>query len=102
MSISGRSPVLRYCELNPVLPIAKTFRKDDKETFNAHTIIEGVIQFEASGKWPSELAAIKRLKAAFYLHIAKGLRDTFSLKTKVNVDSVDVIKGKMVLNSLLK
>lgn len=84
---------MRYCELNPILPNARTFKKDGKETFNAQWIIEGVVQFEASGKWPNELSAIKRLKAAFYLHIAKGLRTNFNLKTKMNADSVDVIKG---------
>lgn len=90
----GQSPVFRYCELLPIIANARLFSNDEKETFNAHTINEGVIQFEASGKWPNDLEALQRVKAAFYLHIARGLRKKFHLRTKVNVDSVDVIKGE--------
>lgn len=36
--------------------------------------------------------ALQRVKAAFCLQIARGLRKKFHLRTKVNVDSVDVIK----------
>lgn len=53
---------------------------------------------ESSGKWPNELNAIKRVKAAFYLQIAQALRSKFELKTRANIDSVDVLKG---LNSTL-
>lgn len=49
---------------------------------------------ETSGKWPTALDALQRVKAAFCLQIARGLRKKFHLRTKVNVDSVDVIKGK--------
>lgn len=48
---------------------------------------------ETSGKWPNDLGAIERVKAAFCLQIAQGLRKKFHLRSKVNVDSVDVIKG---------
>lgn len=51
---------------------------------------------ETSGKWPNDLNALKRLKAAFYLQIAQGLRKKCRLRTKANVDSVDVIKGKAI------
>lgn len=51
------------------------------------------IQTEQSGKWPSDLAALERVKSAFCIQIARGLRKNFHLRTKVNVDSVDVIKG---------
>lgn len=52
---------------------------------------------EQSGKWPTELAALERVKTAFCLQIARGLRKKFHLRTKVNVDSVDVIKGDIDL-----
>lgn len=48
---------------------------------------------ETSGKWPNDLNAIERVKAAFYLQISYGLRKKFHLRTRANVDSVDVIKG---------
>lgn len=47
---------------------------------------------ETSGKWPNDIGALERVKAAFYLQIAQGLRKKFHLRSKVNVDSVDVIK----------
>lgn len=87
--------MFRYCELLPIIANARLFSKDDKETFNAHTVNHGVIQFEASGKWPNDLDALQRVKAAFCLQIARGLRKKFHLRTKCNVDSVDVIKGKV-------
>lgn len=49
---------------------------------------------EASGKWPNELNAVRRVKAAFYLQITQALRKKFELKTRVNIDSLDVIKGR--------
>lgn len=49
---------------------------------------------ETSGKWPNNLDALERVKAAFCIQIARGLRKKFHLRTKVNVDSVDVIKGE--------
>lgn len=49
---------------------------------------------ENSGKWPNDLSAIRRVKAAFHLQIAKALRKNFNLKAKGNADSVDVIKGE--------
>lgn len=118
--------MFRYCELLPVIANARLFAKENKETFNASIVNEGVIQFglylltifnlfkylkklfikilitpsklmncrtETSGKWPTELGALERVKAAFCLQISRGLRKKFRLRTKVNVDSVDIIKG---------
>lgn len=44
-SILGKSPVFRYCELQPVIANARLFSKDNKETFNASIVNEAVIQF---------------------------------------------------------
>lgn len=41
-------------------------------------------------KW---FGSSQRVKAAFGLQIARGLRKKYRLRTRVNVDSVDVIKG---------
>lgn len=49
---------------------------------------------ENSGKWPNDLAAIRRVKAAFYIQIARALRTNFNMKAKGNADCVDIIKGK--------
>lgn len=47
----------------------------------------------ASGKWPDNIVAIKHLKAAFCLRIAKQLTEKCQLQARGNVDSVDVIQG---------
>lgn len=44
-SILGKSPVFRYCELNPILPIARFTHENDKFYFNATSTNECVIQF---------------------------------------------------------
>lgn len=45
LSILGKSPVFRYCELLPVISNARLFSKENKDTFNASIINEAVIQF---------------------------------------------------------
>lgn len=116
-SVLGTSSVFRYCEPYPSVPNARTFRFDDIEHFNAYLIHEAVIQFgkqkylvslfwifinfvfsnftETSAKWPNDLNAIQRVKAAFYLQIADELRKKYQLKVKVNVDSIDILKGNI-------
>lgn len=47
----------------------------------------------ASGKWPDDVAAINHVKAAFCLKIAKQLSEKCQLKSRGNVDSVEVING---------
>lgn len=44
-SVLGKSPVFRYCELNPILPMARFTHEDEKFYLNANSINEGVIQF---------------------------------------------------------
>lgn len=51
----------------------------------------------ASGKFPDNLAAIKRIKAAFSIRIADELRKQFNLLARSNLNSVDLIKGKHFL-----
>lgn len=53
---------------------------------------------ESSAKWPNDLNAIKRVKAAFHLQMADELRRRYQLKVKVNVDSFDVLKGETLGN----
>lgn len=110
-SILGHSAVMRYCEIEPILPQA-TF-DSRKLVFHSPKVVEGVIQFGkfisyffnysilkyvrlgVSGKWPEDLSAIRRIKAAFCLRIAKGLNEQFRLITRGNSDSIELIKGKI-------
>lgn len=74
---------------------SNTFGKENVQFFAYSDLIILFYSYvETSGKWPTALDALQRVKAAFCLQIARGLRKKFHLRTKVNVDSVDVIKGK--------
>lgn len=44
-SILGKSPVFRYCELNPILPVARFTHEDESFCLNSYSVNEAVIQF---------------------------------------------------------
>lgn len=50
-----------------------------------------VCQLEASGKWPDDLECIKRLKTAFYLEIAKTLKNHYGLLALASLDYCDIL-----------
>lgn len=51
-----------------------------------------------SGKWPSELAALRALKTAFYIQIASLLKEQHKLQCKVTYDGVLVLKQGYCFN----
>ncbi|KAL9872396.1 nucleolar protein 6 Mat89Ba isoform 2-T2 [Glossina fuscipes fuscipes] len=88
VSIAGISPVLRYCDPQPILPTARNIRQQ----FHATQIQQGIIQLGLSGKWPTaELTALRAIKTAFYLQIGKLLREQYQLPTKVTYDGIMVL-----------
>lgn len=50
------------------------------------------MQLGLSRKWPEDLEAIRRIKAAFNISVAKGLTEKFDLQTQACPDYVDVFK----------
>lgn len=50
---------------------------------------------EGSGKWPDDLAAMRRLKAAFNLQLATAVTKTFNLATRPAVSHVDILKVRL-------
>ncbi|XP_067634279.1 nucleolar protein 6 [Eurosta solidaginis] len=88
VSISGTSPVFRYCEPVPILPQARMIG----EKMYAMQVQRGVIQLGLSGKWPSELAALRALKVAFYIQIAQLLNEKYKLHTKLTYNGIMVLK----------
>lgn len=44
-SVLGKSAAFRYCELQPIVANARTYKKDGREHFNGHVVNEAVIQF---------------------------------------------------------
>ncbi|XP_037956173.1 nucleolar protein 6 isoform X2 [Teleopsis dalmanni] len=86
--IAGTSPVFRYCESVPILPQARYI--GDK-LFAQHMQC-GVIQLSSSGKWPSELTALRAAKVAFYIEIARLLQEKHKLRTEVTYDGILILK----------
>jgi hypothetical protein len=64
--------------------------------FNSSTAI---IQLGLSGKWPDDLYAIQRIKAAFYIKIAESLSKQFHLTVQPYPDYVCIYKVSMYKKS---
>ncbi|KAH0540795.1 nucleolar protein 6 isoform X1 [Cotesia glomerata] len=109
--VQGSSPVFRYSEVFP--PLATVYKADDINTVvGKHCLllkedtlqevpkyapaIEASVQLSASGKWPDELEAVRKTKAAFHIQIAQCLRKQYKLKAKANFSHVDVFKKGFV------
>jgi hypothetical protein len=45
-----------------------------------------------SGKWPDDLFAVQRIKAAFYIKIAEGLSKQFDITAQPYPDCVYIFK----------
>ncbi|XP_017004505.2 nucleolar protein 6 [Drosophila takahashii] len=88
VSISGTSPVFRYCEPQPVLPQA---RLADNRILASH-VQRVVIQLGQSGKWPSELTALRAIKTAFLIEIGEKLEAQCRLKWLMTADGLLVLK----------
>ncbi|XP_053697010.1 nucleolar protein 6 [Sabethes cyaneus] len=70
----GTDPVFRYADPDPPRATAKALLVNGQLMFLAPQVMNATIQLEASSKWPEQLEAIRRLKAAFYLKIADSVR----------------------------
>lgn len=74
-ALLGTDAVFRYADPDPPQATALALRDDRGQLrFRAKRVLNATIQLEASGKWPEQLEAIRRLKTAFYLKIAEYLR----------------------------
>ncbi|XP_030374020.1 nucleolar protein 6 [Scaptodrosophila lebanonensis] len=89
VSISGISPIFRYCEPEPLLPHARTIGND----LYASQVQHVVIQLGQSGKWPKELGALRALKTAFYIKIGELLQTRHRLRTKLSYNGLLVLKA---------
>lgn len=111
--IKGCSPVFRYTEVFPPLPaifdpaddslVARTKNhylmineNSSKRVPNYVPHIEASVQLAMSGKWPDELEAVRKTKAAFHIQIAECLRTQCQLIAQANSHWVDVLKDGFV------
>ncbi|XP_077497145.1 nucleolar protein 6 Mat89Ba [Amblyomma americanum] len=110
-SVRGASPTLRLTEVFPpfngflVSDLGTTFIQDNVYAmplpFKAHVphlvpVSTVVVHMEATGKWPDDLEALRRVKAAFHLTLARLLRDNEHLVTAARPEHVDVLKSGFV------
>ncbi|XP_055607721.1 nucleolar protein 6 [Uranotaenia lowii] len=97
-AILGTDAVFRYSDPDPPSPTAKALLVNDQLMFLAPKVMCATIQLEASGRWPDDLEAIRKLKAAFYLKIAESLRvhagKTAELVPQAYADYLDVLYEK--------
>uniref|UniRef100_A0A182N6G0 Nucleolar protein 6 n=1 Tax=Anopheles dirus TaxID=7168 RepID=A0A182N6G0_9DIPT len=100
-AVLGTDPVFRYTDPDPPRPKAKRIFDGKQHIFLSCKPVHATIQLEASGKWPADLEAIRRLKTAFYLRIAKGLRSTDVPMAKAFNDYLDVLYEKYVFRFVI-
>lgn len=109
--VQGSSPVFRYTEVFPPLATIhqniNSITEKDKNCFilakdmkgcpaYVHAI-EATLQLSTSGKWPEELEAVRKTKAAFYLQIAECLRKQYQLKVQANSSYIDVMQVSIII-----
>lgn len=108
--VQGSSPVFRYTEVFP--PLATVHRSIDditEEDKNCLILskkikkcpayvhaLDVTLQLSISGKWPEELEAIRKTKAAFHIQIAECLRKQYQLKAQANPSYIDVYQDGFV------
>lgn len=108
--VQGSSPVFRYAEVFP--PLATVHRKADgvtEEDKNCLSLsknikkcpmyvhaLDATLQLSSSGKWPEELEAIRKTKAAFHIQIAECLRTQYESAVQANPSYVDVYQDGFV------
>lgn len=102
--VYGSSSVFRYTE---VFPSLATVYRSSSGTQNKNCLIlaenitecpmyvhalEATLQLSISGKWPEELEATRKMKAAFHIQIAECLRKQYELKVQANPSYIDVFQ----------
>ena len=60
-----------------------------------------ICQLESSGKWPDEVEAIRQVKVAFYVHIAKALKKEKGLVASPTKDFLDIYKVVQYVDTFL-
>ncbi|XP_022104719.1 nucleolar protein 6-like [Acanthaster planci] len=104
-SVQGISPVLRYTEVFPPTPV-QARKLVGKARIHGYIqvpvsnqpcpdwvpAVKVICQLEGSGKWPDDLAAIQRIKAAFHIRLGQLLHNQCKLVTSATPKYVDVLK----------
>lgn len=114
--VQGSSPVFRYTEVFP--PLATVHRSiDDVTEEDKNCLIlskkitkcpayvhalDVTLQLSISGKWPEELEAIRKTKAAFHIQIAECLRKQYQLKAQANPSYINVYQVRIIMINIIE
>lgn len=109
--VQGSNAVFRYTEVFP--PLATIHRSKQRITKDGKYCLilsenpaktpayvhalDVTLQLSTSGKWPEELEAIQKTKAAFHIQIAECLRKQHRLKAQANFLHVDVYQVNTIM-----
>eukprot|EP00054_Salpingoeca_dolichothecata_P004849 m.32177 g.32177 ORF g.32177 m.32177 type:complete len:923 (+) comp14918_c0_seq2:977-3745(+) len=64
-------------------------------------VLEVLATFETSGKWPDDIRAIQKVKAAFYVNIAAKLRQQFGVVSTPTERFLDILFGGFVYRLII-
>ncbi|ESO86693.1 hypothetical protein LOTGIDRAFT_220490 [Lottia gigantea] len=105
-NIQGIHPVFRFTDVFPVMALNqfKETKKVNDHYYPTRSLVAPAYQptlpvtciLEGSGKWPDDIEAVKRLKAAIYIKISKDLSLDKSLKVILQPTHIDIFKNGFV------
>ena len=107
-SVQSVDPVFRGTEVFP--PIASNSGLSTNHSHNCNTFdlsvdkrvvkyfkpMDVIIEMEGSGKWPNSLDAFLRVKASFYIEMARRLSQQFGLVSRPTPQYLDVFRDGFV------
>jgi U3 small nucleolar RNA-associated protein 22 len=94
VSVGALHPAVRGTDPFPPVPVEDPSLLRLRHPKDAMTPVEVVLHLESSSKWPDDLAAISRIKSAFYIKLGSTLRSKHQFRTTVALDFLDVlVKG---------
>ena len=111
--VQGTAATFRYAETFPPLPdlsqgSSKLFARTQGCLLPTAQMtplycpsLKVLLTLETSGKWPDDVDAVQRVKAAFYLKLGQRLHLQFKLTAKVFPDRVLVVQDGYVFNLVI-
>ena len=105
--VQGISPAFRTTEVFPPLGLNNDegLTKEGCMIFNLNKHqkaptyfkpLEIIVHFEGSGKWPDDIGALKRVKAAFYIELSKKIKSQYNVIAIPTVNHVDIYQDGFI------
>ena len=91
INITPVHPAFRNTAVFVPQPINTSKLRVNNITDSQPDVIDVIVHFEGSNQWPDDIAAISRLKTAFYIQIARSLKSQHGIQSVVSIDYIDII-----------